>query len=159
MIHRELRKKGVTRRLVWEEYKEEERDYYRYSQFCELYRRWANNLSPPMRLPHKAGEKLFVDYAGLTMSYMDRSDGKEKKAYIFVATWGASNYTYAEAHPFQTLTSWISGHIRAFEYFGVVGMSDPPGHFMLFCKLQKGGLTDAKRSQRGIQSPFQMDSY
>jgi len=120
LLHRELRKKGVTRRLLWEEYKEEERDYYRYSQFCELYRQWAKNLSPPMRLPHKAGEKLFVDYAGLTMSYTDRSNGEEKKAYIFVATWGASNYTYAEAHPCQTLTSWISGHIRAFEYFGGV---------------------------------------
>jgi transposase len=120
LIHQELRKKGVTRRLLWEEYRQEEKDYYRYSQFCELYRRWAKNLSPSMRLAHKAGEKLFVDYAGLTMCYTDRSTGAEKKAYIFVATWGASNYTYAEAHPGQTLTSWISGHIRAFEYFGGV---------------------------------------
>ncbi len=120
LIHQELKKKGVTRRLLWEEYRQEEKDYYRYSQFCELYRRWAKSLSPPMRLPHKAGEKLFVDYAGLTMCYTDRSTGEEKKAYIFVAMWGASNYTYAEAHAGQTLTSWISGHIRAFEYFGGV---------------------------------------
>jgi transposase len=73
-----------------------------------------------MRIPHKAGEKLFVDYAGLTMCYTDPSSGEEKKAYIFVATWGASSYTYAEAHPSQSLTSWIGGHIKAFEYFGGV---------------------------------------
>ena len=120
LIHKELRRKGVTRRLLWTEYKEEDSGYYGYSQFCELYRRWSKNLNPSMRIPHKAGEKLFVDYAGLTMVYTDPSSGEEKKAYIFVATWGASNYTYAEAHPSQTLTSWIGGHISAFEYFGGV---------------------------------------
>ena len=73
-----------------------------------------------MRIAHKAGEKLFVDYAGLTMVYTDPSSGEERKAYIFVATWGASNYTYAQALPSQALTSWIGGHIRAFEYFGGV---------------------------------------
>jgi len=120
LIHKELRKKGVTRHLLWTEYKEESPDHYRYSRFCDLYREWTKTLTPSMRIPHKAGEKLFVDYAGLAMLYRDRSSGEEKKAYIFVATWGASNYTYAEAHPSQALTSWIGGHIRAFEYFGGV---------------------------------------
>jgi transposase len=120
LIHKELRKKGVTRKLLWTEYKEEDTECYGYSQFCELYSQWAKNLIPSMRIAHKAGERLFVDYAGLTMAYTDPSSGEEKKAYIFVATWGASNYTYAEAHPSQTLTSWIGGHIRAFEYFGGV---------------------------------------
>jgi len=120
LIHKELRKKGVTRQMLWTEYKEETPDHYRYSRFCDLYREWTKNLTPSMRIAHKAGEKLFVDYAGLTMLYRDPSSGEEKKAYIFVATWGASNYTYAEAHPSQTLTSWIGGHIRAFEYFGGV---------------------------------------
>jgi transposase len=120
LVHKELRKKGVTRHLLWREYKEETPNHYRYSRFCDLYREWAKNLNPSMRIPHKAGEKLFVDYAGLTMRYTDPSSGEEKKAYIFVATWGASNYTYAEAHPSQSLTSWIGGHIKAFEYFGGV---------------------------------------
>jgi len=148
LIHQELRKKGVTRRLLWEEYKQEEKDYYRYSQFCELYRRWAKNLSPPMRLAHKAGEKLFVDYAGLTMCYTDRSTGAEKKAYIFVATWGASNYTYAEAHPGQTLTSWISGHIRAFEYFGGVPVLLVPDN-------TKTGVTSACYYEPDINPTYQ----
>jgi transposase len=120
LIHQELRRKGVTRHLLWTEYKEDDPNYYGYSRFCELYSRWTKNLIPSMRMAHKAGEKLFVDYAGLTMVYTDPSSGEEKKAYIFVATWGASNYTYAEAHPSQALTSWIGGHIRAFEYFGGV---------------------------------------
>ena len=118
LVHKELRKKGVTRHLLWREYKEETPNHYRYSRFCDLYREWTKNLTPSMRIPHKAGERLFVDYAGLTMCYTDPSSGEVKKAYIFVATWGASNYTYAEAHPSQSLTSWVGGHIRAFEYFG-----------------------------------------
>ena len=120
LIHQELRQKGVTRKLLWTEYKEENSDYYGYSQFCELYRQWTKQLNPSMRMTHKAGERLFVDYAGLTMRYTDPSSREERKAYIFVATWGASNYTYAEAHPSQSLTSWIGGHIRALEYFGGV---------------------------------------
>jgi transposase len=117
-IHKELSKKGMTRRLIWQEHKEDDPDFYSYSQFCELYRRWTKKLHPSMRVPHKGGEKLYVDFAGLTMAYTDRSSGEERKAQIFVATWGASSYTYAEAFPSQTLTSWISGHVHAFEYFG-----------------------------------------
>ena len=118
LVHQELRKKGVTRQLLWQEFKEEDPDFLGYSQFCELFRRWGKQLHPSMRVPHKAGEKLYVDFAGLTMSYTEPSSGEVKKAHVFVATWGASNYTYAEAFPSQGLTSWISGHIKAFEYFG-----------------------------------------
>ena len=117
-VHKELSKKGMTRRLIWQEHKEDDPDFYSYSQFCEHYRRWGKQLHPMMRVPHKAGEKLYVDFAGLTMIYTDPSSGEERKAQIFVATWGASSYTYAEAFPSQTLTSWISGHVNAFDYFG-----------------------------------------
>jgi transposase len=147
-IHLELRKKEVTRRLLWEEYKEEETDYYRYSQFCELYRQWVKKIFPPMRLEHKAGEKLFVDYAGLTMSYTDPADGEKKKASIFVTTWGASNYTYAEAHPGQTLTSWISGHVRALEYFGGVPVLLVPDNI-------KAGVTSACYYEPDLNPTYQ----
>ncbi|GAF75934.1 unnamed protein product, partial [marine sediment metagenome] len=76
--------------------------------------------TPMMRLNHKAGEKLFVDYAGLTMAYTNPSTGEEKKAYVFVATLGASSRNYAEAQDSQTLNSWIGAHVRAFEYLGGV---------------------------------------
>lgn len=118
LVHQELRKKGVTRQLLWAEHKEETPNHLGYSQFCELYRQWAKDLHPVMRITHKAGEKLFVDFAGLTMPYSDPSTGEEKQAHIFVATWGASNYTYAEAFPSESLTSWVSGHVGAFKYFG-----------------------------------------
>jgi len=119
-VHRELKRKGVTRRLLWLEYCEQREAPYSYAQFCELYNRWARKLDPVMRLTHKAGEKLFIDYAGLSVSYVCQSTGEEREAHVFVATLGASSYTYAEAQPSQTMDSWIGGHVRAFEFFGGV---------------------------------------
>ncbi len=58
-IHRELRKKGVTLQLLWEEYRETYPEGYQLTQFCEYYSRWRKTLHPTMRLPHKAGEKSF----------------------------------------------------------------------------------------------------
>jgi len=95
-IHQELRQKGVTRQLLWDEYKRGEVNPYGYSQFCELYNRWAKKLDPVMRLTHKAGEKLFVDYAGVSITYFCRETGERREASVFVATLGASSYTYAE---------------------------------------------------------------
>jgi transposase len=72
-VHQELRRKGVTRLLLWQEYAKGESNPYSYSQFCERYNRWAKKLDPVMRLTHKAGEKMFIDYAGLTMPYMSQA--------------------------------------------------------------------------------------
>jgi len=119
-IHTELRKKSVTLRLLWVEYREVHPDGYGYSQFCALYREWAKHLKPSMRLSHKAGEKLFVDYAGQTVPIIDPVTGEIQQAQIFVATLGASNYTYAEAQWGQSLPSWIGGHVRALAFFGGV---------------------------------------
>ena len=119
-VHQELKRKGVTRRLLWLEYKENESESLGYTQFCELYKRWAKTLDPVMRLAHKAGEKLFVDYAGLTIPYVNQTTGEQQKADVFVATLGASSYTYAEAQASQAMGSWIGGHVRAFEFFGGV---------------------------------------
>jgi len=117
-IHRELRRDGVTLQLLWSEYKDKEPAGYQYSQFCERYRRWAGRLDVVLRQEHRAGEKLFVDYAGSTMPVVDRTTGEIMAVQIFVAVLGASSYTYAEATLDQSLPNWISSHIRAFEYFG-----------------------------------------
>jgi len=119
-IHTELRRKGVTRRLLWLEYREACPDGYGYSRFCELYRLWAKKLDPPMRLSHKAGEKMFVDYAGQTVRIVNPRTGEIREAHIFVATLGASSYTYAEAHRAEDLPNWIGGHVRALAFFGGV---------------------------------------
>ena len=120
LTHTELRKKGVTLRLLWVEYREAHPDGYGYSQFCALYRRWAKRLNPPMRLSHKGGEKVFVDYAGQTVPIVDRQTGEVRQAQVFVGVLGASNYTYAEAHWSQELPNWIGAHVRLFAFLGGV---------------------------------------
>jgi len=116
-IHRELRKKGVTLQLLWLEYKERFPEGYQYTQFCEYYNRWAKTLEVSMRQEHRAGEKMFIDFAGKTMPITNPLTGEVTEAEIFVAVLGASNYTYAEALPSQSLPYWIKAHIHAFEYF------------------------------------------
>jgi hypothetical protein len=117
-VHTELRKKSVTLRLLWVEYREEHPGGYGYSQFCALYRKWAKRLKPSMRLTHKAGEKVFVDYAGQTVPVVDPETGEVRQAQIFVGVLGASNYTYVEAHWSQELANWIGAHTRMLEFFG-----------------------------------------
>jgi len=117
-IHRELRRKGVTLQLVWEEYRAAHPDGYGRSWFCELYRAWECRLSPTMRQPHVAGEKLFVDYAGTTIDIVDAATGEVHACQLFVAALGASSLTYAEATFTQTLPDWIGSHTRAFGFYG-----------------------------------------
>jgi len=117
---RELKRKGVTLQLLWEEYRTAHPNGYAYSRFCDLYQEWRSVSDPRMVQIHKAGEKLFVDYAGLTMSVVDRTTGESRTAQVFVATLGASSYTYAEATWTQTLSDWIASHVRAFAFFGGV---------------------------------------
>jgi transposase len=119
-IHKELKRKGVTLALLWEEYKAQHPEGYQYSRFCELYREWRGKLKVWMRQVHKAGEKLFVDYCGQTAEVVDPVTGEVKEAQIFVAVLGASNYAYAEATWTQSLADWIASHQRAFGYFGGV---------------------------------------
>ena len=117
-IHKELKRKHVTLRLLWNEYKEQYPQGIRYSQFCSLYRDWRKTLDAWMHQTHKAGEKLFVDYAGQTMPVVaDSSTGEIGDAQIFVAALGASNFIYTEATWTQTLPDWIKSHVNAFEFF------------------------------------------
>lgn len=118
LVHRELRRPGVTLQLLHMEYKERQPDGYQYTQFCDLYRRWQRHLDVVMRGEHRAGEKTFVDYPGQTLPIVDPATGEIWRAELFVAVLGASNYTYAEAFPSQELPHWIAGHVAAFEYFG-----------------------------------------
>jgi transposase len=119
-VHKELRRKGVTRYLLWQEYKERDPQGLEFSSFCNLYRRWNKTSDLSMRQTHVAGEKLFVDYAGPTVPIINRDTGEIKEASIFVAVLGASNYTYAEASFSQELPHWITSHVNAFNFFGGV---------------------------------------
>jgi transposase len=119
-IRRELCKKGVTLQLLWTEYKEKYPEGYQYSQFCEHFRRWQHTLDLSLRQEYRAGEKMFLDFAGKGIPVVNPATGEATEAEIFVAVLGASNYTYAEAVESQDLPSWIGAHMRAFEYFGGV---------------------------------------
>jgi len=119
-VHKELRRKGVTRFLLWQEYKSSAPDGLQYSQFCDRYLQWRGRQDLVMRQVHKAGEKLFVDYAGQTVPVIDRRTGEVQFAEVFVSVLGASSYTYCEATWSQALPDWIASHMRAFEFLGGV---------------------------------------
>jgi len=121
-MHTELKKRHVTRQLLWEEYRQGNPDGsgYGYSQYCQLYRDWSKTLSVSMHQIHKAGEKMFVDFSGLKGEVADSRTGEITEVEIFVAALGASGYTYAEAIRDQRKLSIITAHNHAFEYFGGV---------------------------------------
>lgn len=118
-IHRELRRKGVTLQLLWQEYRAAHpEDGFEYSAFCDRYRRWRQGLDVVMRQTHEPGDKLFVDYAGVRVPIIDPQTGEITEAAVFVAALGASSFTYAEVTAGEDVRSWIGAHIRALEYFG-----------------------------------------
>lgn len=120
VIHKELKRKGVTLLLLWHEYRSVYPKGYSYSRYCGLYQEFIGKLKPSMRLTHHAGEKLFVDYSGLTIQWINKDTGELHKAQIFVAVLGASNYTFIEATADQSLLSWVQSHIHAFTFFAGV---------------------------------------
>ena len=128
----------LTLQLLWEEYRQANPDGYRYSGFCELYQRWRSKLDVVLRQEHKAGEKMFVDWAGATIPVYDRLTGQAWQAPLFVATLGASSYTFAEATRDQQMESWLRAHVHAFEHFGGIPVLAVPDN-------TKTGVTKAHR--------------
>jgi transposase len=117
-LQNELRKHPhLTLPLLWEEYRAQQPSGYGYSRFCELYRRWQDTQDVVLRQEHRAGEKLFVDWAGAKIPLSPAQAGAAAWASVFVAVLGASNYTFAYATPNQDLHRWIEAHVRAFEFF------------------------------------------
>lgn len=147
-IHLELKKKGVTLRLLWEEYLEVHPDGYSYTQFCHYYKQWAKTLRLSMRQNHVAGEKMFVDYSGTGIDIIDPKTGEVKTAELFVAVLGASGYTYAEASWSQKSSCWIHSHINAFEYFDGVSQILVPDNL-------KSGVTKPCRYEPDINLTYQ----
>jgi len=120
-VHLEMkdrRRTKVTLSLLWEEYREIYPNGYGYTQFCEYYRRYRQKLNPSMRQIHIGGDKLFVDYSGLTVPIYDSKTNRMSKAQIFVAVLGASGLTFVYASPSQNMENFIRSHILAFEFFG-----------------------------------------
>lgn len=146
-VRAELTRPGVTLMILWEEYRSQHGHGYSYSHYCELYGAWRSKIDPVMRIEHKAGDKLFVDYAGQTATVFDSATGEERQAQIFVATMGASSYTYAEATWTQALPDWIGAHTRAFVFFGGVPRLLVPDNL-------KSGVTSACYYEPGINETY-----
>jgi transposase len=120
-VHEQLQQhRHLTLQLVWEEYRQSHPEGYRYSWFCERYQQWRRHLDVVLRQEHKAGEKMFVDWAGSTIPVYDAMTGQRWPASLFVSVLGASSYTYAEATRDQQLQAWIQAHIHTLEFFGGV---------------------------------------
>ena len=118
-IYQELKSPIVTKLLLWQEYRERNPDNgYSYAQFCHRYRVWQGTQKLSMRQQHKAGEQLFIDYCGPTIPVVNPDTGDTRDAQLFVATWGASSYTYAEATWSQNQADFINAHVHALEFFG-----------------------------------------
>ncbi len=147
-INKELKKKHITRQLLWGEYKEQYPQGIGYTQFCYHLNEWQKKLNVSMRQIHKAGEKLFIDYSGLKGEITNCKTGEKSLVDIFVATLGASSYTYAEASMNQKLESFIMSNIRAFEYFGGVTQILVPDNL-------KAAVTKAHRYHPQINTSYE----
>lgn len=147
-VNRELRKKGMTLMLLWREYRESQPDGLCYSQFCHHFLQYKKSVTPVMRQTHKAGEKCFVDYAGMTMPWLDIKTGEIKESEIFVGCLGASQFTFVEAAHTQQLPDWIQSHVNMFEFFGGVTEIIVPDNL-------KSGVTKAHRYDPDINVNYQ----
>jgi transposase len=119
-IHKELKRPHVTLQILWEEYRGQAPDGYGYSQYCKLYQDWLGKQAISLRQAHRAGDKLFIDFAGDTIGFYDQRTGEMSRGHLFVAVLGCSNYTYAEVTATERLADWIGAIVRALEFFGGV---------------------------------------
>jgi transposase len=148
-LQRELRHKGVTLQLLFDEYREQHPDGYGYSQFCKLYRAWHRHLDVVMRQDHLAGEKLFVDFPGLTIPiYDDATLAVSYRAELFVAVLGASNYLFAEALRSQGLEHWVGAHAHCFAFLGGVPA-------IVVSDNLKSAVTRASRYEPDLNATYQ----
>lgn len=139
-VREQLKSKGVTLILLWQEYKEQHPDGYQLSQFCERYRTWRAQLNITMRQKHKAGDKVFSDFAGAKFTVIDPATGEVQHAHLFVSTLGASNFTFADVFRDESSESWCTGQARAFDYFGgvpaVIVPDNPRAAVNKYCRYE-----------------------
>lgn len=147
-VHRELKRPGVTRDLLWQEYKTGQPQGLQYTAFCNHYRRWLARQEIVLRQDHLPGDKAFMDYAGQTVPVVDRLTGEVRQAQIFIAVLGCSNYTFAEATWSQKRQDWLASHVRALTYFGGAPAAIVPDNL-------KSAVAKARRYEPDINPAYQ----
>ena len=143
----ELKKKGVTLQLLWEEYLQEHPDGYQYTQFCYHFQAWRNN-EVRMHIEHKAGDKMFADYAGTKLAVTDRVSGEQRDVEVYIGILGASELTYVEASESQEEKEWVRSNERALRYFQGSTAALVPDNL-------KSAVTRADRYEPGINHTFE----
>ena len=146
-VDKELRRKGVTLALLWEEYRGAHSDGFGYSWFCEQYGAFKSRLRPPMRQSHAAGEKVFVDFAGDTIDVVDPSTGEVRPMKLFVAAMGASSYIFAQARPSEQIADWIGAHVDLFAFLGGAPK-------FVVCDNLKAAVTNPDRYEPGLNRSY-----
>jgi transposase len=135
-VAQELKRKGVTLTLLWQEYRTAHPDGYGYTWFCEKFAAYQRRANPTFRHRHAAGAAMQTDYAGPTVEVIDPQTGEVRQAQIFVAVLGASSLTFAMGSFGQRLPDWIEGQTRALSYFGGVPKA-------IVCDNLKAGVVKA----------------
>lgn len=147
-IEQELCRTGVTKMLLWEEYKEENPDGYNYSQFCYHIKNWQKKNGAVMHFEHKAGDKLFVDFTGKHLYLTDRKTGEIKSVEVFVAILGSSQMTYVEARESQQKEDFIKAVENALIYYGGVPAAIVPDNL-------KSAVNKSSNYEAEINKDFQ----
>jgi transposase len=147
-LEKELRRNGVTRRLLWEEYLKKNPEGYQYTQFCYHFNQWQQSRKVHMHLEHLAGEKLFVDFTGKKLSITDPKSGQLTEVEVLVCVLGGSQYTYVEALPSQKKAFLIKGIENALRYFGGVPRAVVPDNL-------KAAVTRASRYEPLLNETFE----
>lgn len=143
----ELKRTGVNRWVLWGEYRQKHPDGFSYSQFCDIFKKWRIGLSASMRIEHVPGDKLYIDFTGDRLSVVDPVTGEVTDLEVYVATLGASQYSYVEAIPSQKKEDLIAATENAFHYFGGVTKALVPDNL-------KSAVTKADRYEPVINADF-----
>lgn len=143
----ELKRTGVNLWVLWNEYKTKYPDGYSYPQFCFYYRKYSQAGKACMHFDHEPGDKLFMDFSGKKISYIDKITGKEVECEFFVSVLGHSQLTYAEAAPSQSKASYIECCQNALHYFGGVPKALIPDNL-------KSAVTTPSRYEAVINEDF-----
>ena len=146
-MEKELKKTGVTRQLIWEEYISKYPDGIKKTQFSEHYNRWCKKVNPVMHINHKAGDKMYVDYAGKTLQIVDKESGEVKHVQFFVAILGSSQYTYAEATMSQSKEDFITSVQNALYFYGGVPAAIVPDNL-------KSAVTKSNKYEPTLNETF-----
>ncbi len=146
-VDKELKRTGINRRILWEAYRKEFPDGFQYTQFCFYYNQWKARVNPTMHLDHKAGDKLYVDFAGEKLSITDKETGEVIAVEVFVAILGASQLTYVEAVASQQKEDFIAACEDALHYYGGVPSAIVPDNL-------KAAVTKSNRYEPTLNETF-----